>query len=167
MFCLQFFFTSPLACDLSGLPVVYNEEEELKLERKFRNSKLKQRSRKQREHRRQNAASAKQELEKTVGSNVESEEPGSASSSTSSGVNQTSRKGSPIFSLSPIKSSDRKVSPKNVKNLPPLPKSNAGIANSDEDSSMYRSNLINRTLSNREFRKSNQREQLELYAVDG
>lgn len=107
-----------------------------------------------------------QELEKTAVSNVESEEPGSASSSTSSGVNQTSRKGSPIFSLSPIKSSNQKVSPKNVKNLPPLPKSKARVANYDEDSSMYRSNLINRSLSTREFRKSNQREQLELYAVD-
>ncbi|XP_050365927.1 probable serine/threonine-protein kinase At1g54610 [Argentina anserina] len=165
----EFFSTSPLACDLSGLPVVYNEEEELKLaneQRKFRNSKVKQRSRKQREHRRQDVASFTQEEEKTAEPNVENEEPGSATSSTSSGVNQTSRKESPIFSLSPVKSADRKLSPKNGKILPPIPKSKARIANYNDDSDLYRSNLINRSLSTREFRKSTQREKLELYAID-
>lgn len=27
--CLQFFFTEPLACDLSGLPVIHYDEDEL------------------------------------------------------------------------------------------------------------------------------------------
>nr|XP_004292510.2 PREDICTED: probable serine/threonine-protein kinase At1g54610 [Fragaria vesca subsp. vesca] len=165
----EFFFTSPLACDLSGLPVIYNEEEELKLaneQRKFRNSKVRQRSRKQREHRRQDVASSTQEVEKTAEPTVENEEPGSASSSTSSGLNQTSQKESPIFSVSPVKSSNLKVSPKNAKNLPPLPKLKAGITSFNDDSDIYRSNLINRSLSTREFRKPTRREKLDLYAAD-
>lgn len=32
--CLQFFYTSPLACDLSGLPVVYNKDDEANPQRK-------------------------------------------------------------------------------------------------------------------------------------
>lgn len=111
-------------------------------------------------------ATVVQEVEKTAEPTVENEEPGSASSSTSSGLNQTSRKESPIFSVSPVKSSNLKVSPKNAKNLPPLPKSKARITSFNNDSDIYRLNLINRSLSTREFRKPTRREKLDLYAAD-
>ncbi|KAM1030304.1 hypothetical protein TB1_033515 [Malus domestica] len=56
----EFFFRSPLACELSGLPIIYNEDEELKLaneQKKSRNSKVR-RSR-TRECQRQDASAEK------------------------------------------------------------------------------------------------------------
>ncbi|KAB2635314.1 serine/threonine-protein kinase [Pyrus ussuriensis x Pyrus communis] len=163
----EFFFRSPLACELSGLPIIYNEDEELKLaneQKKSRNSKVR-RSR-TRERRRQDVSAEKvketsasskqglQEQEKTVYSNFESE-PGSTTSSNSSSANQAGRKESPIFSLSPVEGLSG--ASKYVKNLPPLPKSKARATSKD--------NQINRSASTREFRRFNPRE-LEDYALD-
>ncbi|KAK8292624.1 hypothetical protein V6Z12_D06G133300 [Gossypium hirsutum] len=49
----EFFLTSPLACDLSGLPVVYNKDDEANEQRKHRNPNIRQRSRALREQRKQ------------------------------------------------------------------------------------------------------------------
>ncbi|CAL5386340.1 unnamed protein product [Camellia sinensis] len=45
----EFFYTSPLACDLSGLPVVYKEEDEPTQARRHKNLKMRHRSKTQRE----------------------------------------------------------------------------------------------------------------------
>ncbi|XP_068321938.1 probable serine/threonine-protein kinase At1g54610 [Pyrus communis] len=163
----EFFFRSPLACELSGLPIICNEDEELKLaneQKKSRNSKVR-RSR-TRERQRQDVSAEKvqetsassnqglQEQEKTVYSNFESE-PGSTTSSNSSSANQAGRKESPIFSLSPVEGLSGAT--KYVKNLPPLRKSKARATSKD--------NQINRSASTREFRRFNPRE-LEDYALD-
>ncbi|XVF64280.1 hypothetical protein PTKIN_Ptkin09bG0156000 [Pterospermum kingtungense] len=49
----EFFHTSPLGCDLSGLPVVYNKDDEADQQKKHRNPKPKQRSRTLDERRKQ------------------------------------------------------------------------------------------------------------------
>ncbi|XVF29843.1 hypothetical protein REPUB_Repub16aG0005700 [Reevesia pubescens] len=49
----EYFYTSPLACDLSGLPVVYNKDDEDNEQRKLRNPKMKRRFRTLRERRKQ------------------------------------------------------------------------------------------------------------------
>ncbi|KAM1880990.1 hypothetical protein ACFX13_002651 [Malus domestica] len=160
----EFFFRSPLACELSGLPVIYNADDELKLANEHKKSRKVRRSR-TRERQRQDVSAEKlkeisassnrglQEQEKTVDSNFEGE-PGSTTSSNSSSANQEGRKESPIFSLSPGEGLSSVT--KNVKNLPPLPKSKARAT---------KDNQINRSASNREFRRFNPRE-LELYARD-
>lgn len=176
-----FFFTSPLACDLSGLPAIYKEEDEhtpAKEQIKYINSKIR-RSRTFME-RRKNLASNKP-IEHTVSSKevlrsnaeaetyVPSEEPGSATSSTSSSVNQAVvGDHSPLF-LSPFLGSDQKqphkihsrranIGEKNIKNLPPLskPKPNA----TKKDDGRYRTDQIFRSTSTREFRKLKTEEHL-------
>ncbi|XP_058758535.1 probable serine/threonine-protein kinase At1g54610 [Vicia villosa] len=168
-----FFFTSPLACDLSGLPAIYKGDDEhilAKEQIKYMNSKIR-RSRTYME-RRKNLVSNKP-IEHTVSSkgvlsnNAEaetyapSEEPGSATSSTSSSVNQAGiGDHSPLF-LSPFMASDQKkphkihshanIGEKNTKNLPPLSKSKPNATKRDD--SRYRSDQIFRSTSTREFRK--------------
>ncbi|KAJ4701039.1 Serine/threonine-protein kinase [Melia azedarach] len=183
----EFFFTSPLACDLSGLPVIYNKEDEL-IEanelRKFRRSKMKQRSKTVRERRsrdqtselpKERIVSTKEDSEKPAELNFQGQEPPSTASSASSGAKQSRQSQSPPFSLSPVASSHQKMSPrtqghpnasKNIKNRPPLPTSKTRTTNYNEDNgNMYRLNRINRSASTREFRKLNQNKQLEtLYA---
>lgn len=176
-----FFFTSPLACDLSGLPAIYKEEDEhtpAKEQIKYINSKIR-RSRTFME-RRKNLASNRP-IEHTVSSKevlrnnaeaetyVPSEEPGSATSSTSSSVNQAVvGDHSPLF-LYPFLGSDQKqphkihsrranIGEKNIKNLPPLskPKPNA----TKKDDGRYRTDQIFRSTSTREFRKLKTEEHL-------
>lgn len=103
-------------------------------------------------------------MEKTADSNFESEEPGSTTTSNSSSVHHAGRKESPILSPSPVQGHPDTT--KNMKNLPPLPKSKARTTKYNKDGNMYSSNQISRSASSREFRKLNQRDQLEVYAVD-
>ncbi|CAL5209360.1 unnamed protein product [Lathyrus oleraceus] len=169
----QFFFTSPLACDLSGLPAIYKGDDEhiqAKEQIKYMNSKIR-RSRTYME-RRKNIASNRP-IEHTVSSKevlksngeaetyVPSEEPGSATSSTSSSVNQAGIGDHSSLFLSPFMASDQKMShkihshanigEKNTKNLPPLSKSKPNTTKKDD--SRYRSDQIFRSTSTREFRK--------------
>ncbi|KAF3445475.1 hypothetical protein FNV43_RR10651 [Rhamnella rubrinervis] len=182
----KFFFTSPLACDVSDLPVVYNEDDELNEAnelRNYSNSKMKRRSCSHRGRRRKNlsvkkpedSVTSKKELEKAAEPSTRSEEPGSTTSSTSSSVNQTGQKESPYFSLSPFRPSDLKICERsrgypnanwNDKNLPPLPKSKSRMTTYNKDNNMYKANLINRSASTREFRNAAKMEHLELYTVE-
>ncbi|WJX20576.1 [pyruvate dehydrogenase (acetyl-transferring)] kinase [Trifolium repens] len=178
----QFFFTSPLACDLSGLPTIYKEDDEniqAKEQIKYINSKIR-RSRTFME-RRKNLSSNKP-IEPTISSKevlrstnaeaetyVPSQEPGSATSSTSSSVNQAGiGDHSPLF-ISPFLGSDQKlphkihsrhanIGEKNIKNLPPLSKSKPNV--SKKDDSRYRTDQIFRSTSTREFRKLKTEENL-------
>ncbi|KAJ6709163.1 CYCLIN-DEPENDENT KINASE [Salix koriyanagi] len=183
----EFFHTSPLACDLSGLPVIQKDEDELTQadeQRKRRNAIMKRRSQTYREQKKKDLAAEepkedpaqpKEEPELTSESINQSHEPGSSSSSSnSSGKNPTHLFEIPSNLLqSRIAASKKKMSPntqghanapKNIKNLPPLPTSRTGSTKYDKD--MYRLNRVHRSASTREVIKFDQGKQLEvLYAV--
>ncbi|XP_027366575.1 probable serine/threonine-protein kinase At1g54610 [Abrus precatorius] len=167
----QFFSTSPLACDLSGLPVTYREDDELvqaKEQIKYMNSKIR-RSRTYLERQKnlaskrpiEHTASSKEELIRNVKPEtyVPTEEMDSTSS-TSSSVNPAGAKDHSPFFLSPFKGSDQKLSPKlhhhanvgekNINKLPPLPKSKPNAIKKDDN--RYRPNQVFKSASTREFR---------------
>ncbi|XP_030492535.2 probable serine/threonine-protein kinase At1g54610 [Cannabis sativa] len=205
---LEFFSTNPLACDLSGLPVIHNDDDNMDQaidEKKIRNSRIR-RSRTHRERRKKGLSSEKPEdptapkevkdAEKTAEQrNTRIEEPFSTTTTTSSsssgaylhGQKETSstttttttstssslylpvQKENLLFSPSPVRPSNLKVSvsshrhsdaKQTDKNLPPLPKPKIRITNYSND------NKINRSVSTREFRNLNQREHLKRYVVD-
>ncbi|KAL1295420.1 hypothetical protein AAHE18_19G210000 [Arachis hypogaea] len=172
-----FFFTSPLACDLSGLPVIHREDDEhdqAKEQIKYMNSKIR-RSRTYLERRK--SLAPKRQIEHTVSNkedsrrNVEpetyipSEEPGSATiSSTSSSVNPGVAK-----EQFPLLASDKKVAPKyhhhgNVaeitRYLPPLPKSKPKATQNDDYN-----RFSFRSASTREFRNFKKEDYL-LFEID-
>ncbi|BAT94340.1 hypothetical protein LR48_Vigan02g200300 [Vigna angularis] len=176
----QFFFTSPLACDLSGLPVLFKEDDEhvqANEQIKYMNSKIR-RSRTYLE-RRKNSAS-KRPTEHTVSSKEElirNAKPETyaptvdmgSTSSTSSSVNPGGAKDQSPFFLSPFGELDRKLSPKthhhhvnvgeeNIKILPPLPKSKPNATKKDD--SRYRPDQFFRSASTREFRYLKREERL-------
>ncbi|KAK7279798.1 hypothetical protein RJT34_24856 [Clitoria ternatea] len=180
----QFFFTRPLACDLSGLPVVFREDDEhiqANEQIKYMNSKIK-RSRTYME-RRKNLAS-KRPIEHTVSSKEElirnakpetyvPTEEMESTSSTSSSANPVGGKDQSPFFLSPFRGSDQKLSPKfhyhanvgekHIKNLRPLPKSKPNAIKNDDR--RYRPEHVFRSASTREFRYLKKEEHL-LFEVD-
>ncbi|XWS24927.1 hypothetical protein CRYUN_Cryun27aG0026700 [Craigia yunnanensis] len=178
----EFFYTSPLACDLSGLPVVYNKDDETIQQRKHRNPKMKRRSRTLGERRKQDVVAEQKEetmfhredTMKTTEPNVQVQEPGSSTTSTSSGSKPIQVE-SPTLLLSPVAYSRQKTSPsthvhssasRNIRNRPPLPSSQTRAPNYQKDNgNMYRLNQAGRSASTREFRTLNQRKHLE-YAID-
>ncbi|XP_022155876.1 probable serine/threonine-protein kinase At1g54610, partial [Momordica charantia] len=181
----EFFYTSPLSCDLSGLPVIHSEHDEPNPtnQQKSRNSKVTRRSHTHREHRRKVSTTEKlkeepkilKELSQQTGDASErSEERGSTTTSTSSSVNTGGRKGHSHFLLSPIPSSNKKSSrtqghleaTKNLNNLPQLPKSRRYSTLNDEDNSTHVTSQVRRSVSTRDFRNLERREQLKFYAVD-
>ncbi|KAG6673870.1 hypothetical protein I3843_15G011900 [Carya illinoinensis] len=118
----EFFYTSPLACNLSDLPFVHSKEDELKEaneERKHRSSRMKQPSRTVCERRRKDLAPAKPEedsvyyttKEKTPETNVQSQEPRSTTSNIySDHVKPASRKERPTLTTGSTSSSGVKPS---------------------------------------------------------
>ncbi|GLT74608.1 hypothetical protein SLA2020_463960 [Shorea laevis] len=182
----EFFYTSPQACDLSGLPVIYNQDHEStipNIERRKWNSKRRHLSRTRREPSindgvtaglsQQNTAFPEEEPEKTAEPNVQGRGAGSSNSSSSSGSKPLNRTESSRLLLSPLTSSQQRVLARNQdpskssRNRPPLPTSQTRAINSNkENGTMYRLNQVSRTASTREFRKVNQRKHLEVYAVD-
>ncbi|MED6118267.1 hypothetical protein PIB30_000888 [Stylosanthes scabra] len=178
----EFFFTSPLACDLSGLPVIHREDDEIdqaKEQIKYMNSKIR-RSRTYLERRK--SLAPKRQIEHTVSNkedsrrNVEpetyipSEEPGSATtSSTSSSVNPAMAKEQSSLSPFPLLASDKKVVPKvhhhgnvgeNTRYLPPLPKSKPKATKNDDYG-----RFSFRSASTREFRNFKRDDYL-LFEID-
>ncbi|GMJ15172.1 hypothetical protein HRI_005186400 [Hibiscus trionum] len=176
----EFFYTSPLACDLSGLPVVYNKDYEANEQRK--NPKIKQRSQMLREQKKQDEVTEENEesnvrrenTKKTTEPNVHVEEAGSSTASTSSGSKATQVE-SPSLLLSPFASYGQKTSPstyahytagRNIRNRPPLPKSQTRPRNYPKNNdNTYRLNQVSRSASTREFSTLNQKKQLQ-YAID-
>ncbi|KAK0576220.1 hypothetical protein LWI29_013850 [Acer saccharum] len=158
----EFFRTNPLPCDLSGLPVIHNKDDDEVIEtneqRKSRRSKMKKRSQTLRERRSKDQATElskeeivfnKEELEKGVRLNVHGQDPSSSASSASSGSKPNQKSESPPFLLSPVAG---------MKNRPPLPTSKTRGTDYDNDNgNMYRINQINRSASTRDFRRLNQR----------
>ncbi|PSS00040.1 Serine/threonine-protein kinase [Actinidia chinensis var. chinensis] len=139
---LKFFRTSPLTCDLSGLPVIYKEEVEPMQtveRRRHRNPKMRRRLRTLQESQKKDLTdvameqpkvdfgSAKEEAQKSAELNLQQ---GSSSTSTSSSIKHTIQEGTPLPSLFPNESSQKSMSPNfeahpnatnNIKSLPPLP----------------------------------------------
>ncbi|XP_012452199.1 probable serine/threonine-protein kinase At1g54610 [Gossypium raimondii] len=178
----EFFLTSPLACDLSGLPVVYNKDDEANEQRKHRNPNIRQRSRALREQRKQDEVgeeneddNVRREDSKTPEPNVQVQEAGSSTTSTSSGSKQTQVE-SPSLLLSPFASSGQKTSPntnvysngsKNIRNRPPLPKSQTRAKNYQKNNdNTYRISQVSRSASTREFSTSNEGKQLPYATYD-
>ncbi|KAF5735335.1 Serine/threonine-protein kinase [Tripterygium wilfordii] len=184
----EFFRTSPLACDLSGLPVIYQEEDEppqASERRKYKNSRMKQRSQRHRERRRKDIptekpkedhASPKEDQERTVGSKIQSQVPRSSTSSTSSSTRPGQNENLP-FLLSPMASSQQMRLPpgtqghpnarKSFHKLPPLPTSKTITGKyKTEDDDVRRLSQVNRSASTREFREVNQRKYIQPYPLD-
>lgn len=185
----EFFHISPLACDLSGLPVIKKDEDELTQadeQRKLRNAKMKRRSQTYRERKKKDLAAEEpkedpaqpeEEPKENYESINQSHEPGSSStSSNSSGTKPTHLFEMPPDLLQSRIATSEKMSPKtqghsnapkNIKNLPPLPSSRTGSTMYNVNNDMYRLNRFHRSASTREFRNFDQGKQLEvLYAVD-
>ncbi|CAK9147540.1 unnamed protein product [Ilex paraguariensis] len=165
----EFFISSPLACDLLGLPVMSKEEDEpaqLNYRRRNSISKTKQRSRRNREgHRRKDSISGQaKEFSgssregKHAEANLQSQEIINSASSTSSGRKPSTIHGSPPPSPSPRFHSQRNRSAKteahpnalkNVKNFPLLLASMTETAKHLEEN---RLGLNRRSISTVDFR---------------
>uniref|UniRef100_A0A6V7PAM2 [RNA-polymerase]-subunit kinase n=1 Tax=Ananas comosus var. bracteatus TaxID=296719 RepID=A0A6V7PAM2_ANACO len=139
----EFFSTNPLACDLSGLPVIYKEDKDdythLRDGQKRKSSKLKQRSYKQREDAKKieaamargkaDSGSSKEE-EKPIDVRVQIQEIGSSVASTSSSITKPKRyavvPGESLYPGSYLpqevtqRSDAHPSASKNIKNFPPL-----------------------------------------------
>ncbi|KAJ7974019.1 Serine/threonine-protein kinase [Quillaja saponaria] len=182
----QFFSTSPLACNLSGLPVINNEDDEQNQaseQIKYMNSTMKRRSRTHRERNRKDlrferlvgdTVAFKEELKQNAETYVPSEGPGSTTSSTSPSVNTAGPKDNSHLFLPPLISSYPKLLPEggdhsnggeNIRILPTsFPKSKSR-ANNKKDDNVFGLNQINRSASTREFRNLSPRDHLGLFAI--
>ncbi|KAL7262792.1 hypothetical protein ACSBR1_001030 [Camellia fascicularis] len=187
----EFFYTSPLACDLSGLPVVYKEEDEPIQARRRKNLKMRHQSKTQRERPKKDLV-AMEKPEGDFGSSKEDpkkreelnlQQGSSTGTSTSSSMKQSNQEGSPpppphLLSPYVLSSQQQKMfnrsdahpnATKNIKNPPPLPNAKTrpikyNFDNVDDDN-MYRLNQVQRSASTREFRKLDQRKLFKLHAV--
>lgn len=187
----EFFYTSPLACDLSGLPIIYHEEEEfIKTNEQKMRRKAKRWARSQRERRRKDtlaenqtgngeSTKEKQEQEHQVQTDNQKPELRSSWSSSSSGLKDTQPEQSEppvLLSPGPIIQSFKELSPEistspdagKNRDLPPLPVLKPCVADyRREKDGMYRLNQVSRSASTREFRSlNNQRKHLGRFAVE-
>ncbi|XP_075509461.1 putative serine/threonine-protein kinase At1g54610 isoform X2 [Primulina tabacum] len=165
----EFFVTSPLACEVSGLPIIHVEDGDQALmneKRRHRTYKARLRSQSQREQRKKSLASeepkevaegAKVELQKSTETSVFSTEPGSSKSSSSSTNTKPRVNGESPTLLFPSSIVPRtEAHPNgtwNIKNRPPLPTDNRHAINYilDHDST-YRLSTVQRSASTRDFR---------------
>ena len=113
-----------------------------------------------------------QDNERKSEPNVQGQEPGSSSTTSTSSGSKPTRAQSPSHLLSPVASSRKKKSPstqihssasRNIQNRPPVSSSKAGAHK--DDGNMYKLDHVGRSASTREFRALNQRKHLG-YAVD-
>ncbi|KAL3504530.1 hypothetical protein ACH5RR_034371 [Cinchona calisaya] len=115
----EFFYTRPLACDLSGLPVIHKEEDEATLTSERRkSSKMRHRSQSHRERRKKEIAAEKQEgdpcgseePEKNAETMILSQGPGNSATSTSS----CSGKLTTLTNLDATETGKKKTAPPNL-----------------------------------------------------
>ncbi|KAL7128252.1 hypothetical protein ABFS83_14G303500 [Erythranthe nasuta] len=183
----EYFHTSPLACDVSGLPKIHTEEDDhapINERRKHRTSKSRRRSQSQRDQRKKNpvseiakvdAEASNHEIEKKADASVFGLEPGSSSTSTSSTSvkPQAEEENSPprLFPSPNLDTSPRTEAHTNVnnniKNRAPLPTARGytNIYNTKSDGA-NRLNNVQRSSSTREFRGLQNKNQLKQYSVD-
>ncbi|XP_068656319.1 probable serine/threonine-protein kinase At1g54610 [Aristolochia californica] len=183
----EFFSTSPLACDLSGLPVIYKEEDDTTVVPYVRRKSKKHKwSRKRHSEQRpkdqvvenQKGDSGSFKEEKKSGEANSSQETGSSTGSASfSKPVKRENSGSTQF-LSPIiqphflkKSAPRTeghpLARKNIKNLPPplLPISKLNKGGNKEDEKVFRFGLSQRSNSTSDFRKLDEARLQKYYSV--
>ncbi|XP_077211552.1 putative serine/threonine-protein kinase At1g54610 [Tasmannia lanceolata] len=171
----EFFCTSPLACDLSGLPVIKQEEEENKStqsrrRRKHIASKMKQRSRAHQEvaiERAKGDSEYSKEEKENGESSSHSQEMGSSTGSTTSSIVKPSRHDGSLKRASPRTDCHPRAS-KNIKNLPPLlVTSKINTDDDDEgDSNRYRFGLNLRSASASDLRRLDGEMMFKRYALD-
>ncbi|KAI3464694.1 hypothetical protein Pfo_021357 [Paulownia fortunei] len=185
----QFFQMSPLACDLSGLPVIHVEDDNeapINDKRKHRTSKMRRRSQSQKERRNKNltaekpkgdAEGSKEDLQKSAETSIFGIVPGSSTTSTSSANAKPPGKEEspprlfpspviPILDLS-HRTEAHPNATKNIKNRPPLPTVRRRTTNYNVDrDGTSRLNLVQRSASSREFRSLEHKDLLELHALD-
>ncbi|KAK9272049.1 hypothetical protein L1049_002418 [Liquidambar formosana] len=179
----EFFSSSPLACDLSGLPIIYKEAAELTQTNDWKRRSIlkgKQQSRTNNEDRREKGLTTEQakgetgsskELEKNAELNTQSQEMGNSGSSTSSSMRPSrfEERSLPFPSpvLYPLRSFSFRTEahpnvPKNIKNFP-VQTSRTENTNHDEGE---RSILSRRSLSTLDFRRLNVEEISKLFRLD-
>lgn len=170
----DFFHTSPLPCDISGLPVIYIEDDDQDQtfeKRKHRTSKLRQRSHRERRKKNLDAGKqkedvnvSKQEAQTSADTSVFSLEPGSSTTNSTSSVKPSEKEASLPHLPSPV----TEYHPSATKNIqPPLPstRNRATFYNKNYDN-MYRLDQVQRSVSTREFRSVEKKSLLKLHAVD-
>ncbi|XP_049391377.1 probable serine/threonine-protein kinase At1g54610 [Solanum stenotomum] len=164
----EFFSTSPLACELSELPVVYKEDPVAALKLEKRRHKTRQRSQSQKE-RKKKVIDEEETKPDDVGSNEEPIksrlstvfrllEPGSSSTtittttttSTSSSTSKPTEKSQSPQS-SPTSTESHPNSTTNIKNKPPLPNARRNRTNNNKDA-MNRLSQAQRSQSSKVFR---------------
>ncbi|KAL2503736.1 Protein kinase superfamily protein [Abeliophyllum distichum] len=172
----EFFHTSPLACDLSGLPVIYTEKDDQDQtfeKRKHRTSKMRQRSHRERrkknldaEKQKDDVNVSKQEARESADIPVFSLKPGSSTTNSTLSVKPSEKEVSPPHLLSPATESHPSAT-KNIKNQPPLPNTMNRATNYNKNyNNMYRLDQVQRSISTREFRSLDKKNLLQLHAVD-
>ncbi|KAL0326016.1 UNVERIFIED_CONTAM: putative serine/threonine-protein kinase [Sesamum radiatum] len=185
----EFFQMSPLACDLSGLPIIHIEDDDEALiidKRKHRTSKGRRRSQSQKERRKKNLAAeklketaegSKEDQQKSAETSVFSSVPGSSTTSTSSVSAKPLQKEEspphpspspvgPVQGMSPRTEAHPNAN-KNIKNRPPLPNTKRYMTNYNMDrEGTARFDMVQRSASSREFRSLEKENLLELHALD-
>ncbi|PIA47815.1 hypothetical protein AQUCO_01400421v1 [Aquilegia coerulea] len=176
----EFFTTSPLACDLTGLPVVYKEEEEPNYAVQKKKNKKTRRSRTQREGRKRemytesskaDSGSSKEDQEKSVGRDTGSS-PGSTSSSVKPSVPDMINSPPAVF---PGVTSHGKNSPRteghpnatnNILNMPPLPTTKTSTTKEGKGKINRSAPLDRRSVSTRDFRLLEKEKLPKRYVLD-
>ncbi|KAK6131373.1 hypothetical protein DH2020_034858 [Rehmannia glutinosa] len=161
----EFFHTSPLACDLSGLPVIHVEDDDEVLindRRKHRTSRMRRRSQSQKEKRKKNVAAenpkgdahgSKEDWHKNTETSIKPKEQSPTRLYTSPVV--------PIRKMSPRTEAHPNAT-KNIKNRPPLPSAKRRTTNYNMDGT-NRFGPVRRSASSRDFRSL---ENNNLHALD-
>ncbi|KAK3018016.1 hypothetical protein RJ639_004736 [Escallonia herrerae] len=183
----EYFHTRPLACDLSGLPVIFTEDDDpakINERRKHRRSKTRNRSQTQRERRRKDQATEipkgdsdaqKEEAEEYAEPTLKTRDPESSSSPsnpTSAKPNWQGKSGSPppLIDLSENMSPRSESHPgatKNIKNRPPIPNGKTrSITYNIDDNDKYGPNLVQISVSTQDFRSRDQRKYYNRYEID-
>ncbi|KAL3845395.1 hypothetical protein ACJIZ3_002798 [Penstemon smallii] len=180
----EFFHTSPLACDLSGLPTIHieNDDDQGFIKDKRKTSKVRRRSRSQREQSKKNLLEVEKPKEDAEGPkekiaeiSVFSLEPGSSTTSTSSTIAKPPRKEvrllpSPIVTnheMSPRTEAHPNAN-KNVKNRPAMPNVKRRTDNykTNIGDSRNRLDLVQRSASAREYWSSENKNRIMLATDD-
>ncbi|KAM7266470.1 hypothetical protein ACFE04_004367 [Oxalis oulophora] len=158
----EFFSTRPLACDLSGLPLIPADDDELNQANAQRNRrKMRHRAKTMRERGKKDEAaesqkeesntSPKQEAEKTEVPNIQIRGPRTKISTTSSITSPTDKVDNP-----PSRQSAREQAYHDIpKKKPPLPSSRPRFSKFNDNDSMLRMSEVKRSASSREFRNLN------------
>lgn len=151
----EFFHTSPLACDLSGLPVIHIEDDEVALNntRKHRTNRGRRRSRAQKEKNKKNLESEKAKGDDQGSGEQQRSSEASIFGSAHETISTTSASSASAALEMSSRSEAHPNAAKNITNQPSLPSAKLRTINYDLDrAAAIRFDLIQRSASSREFR---------------